>query len=75
MALVIPTTNKLYPVAATGFILNRKTIIGTVRMEPPLPNTPSEIPTSMAQTNPITSINEKHQKNQTSDNIFTNGQL
>lgn len=42
--LVAPTTNNEYVVANTASISNRYTSTGTVRMLPPPPINPSEIP-------------------------------
>jgi hypothetical protein len=45
--LVHPTTNKEYEVASCGGTENKYTITGTVRIEPPLPISPSETPIKM----------------------------
>ena len=42
--LVEPTINKEYDVASTGDTLNKYTKTGTVRIEPPPPINPNEIP-------------------------------
>ena len=46
--LVVPTMNNELVVASNGFTPNKYTRTGTVKIEPPLPIIPSEMPISIA---------------------------
>ena len=61
--LLTPTIHREYVVAKTGSIWKKYTKTGTVKIEPPLPTKPRDMPISVAKKYPIICIVDYLNKN------------